>query len=135
MRKVSPMNGEVPFAVWIVIVILTLTGCVSTAEFNSLDISNSDDPQALRGKLTKPAGDGPFPAIVLLHGCGGPGKHYSAWTERLRRWGYVSVMVDSFGPRGASNCWSDQGKRISPSRRALDAHGAKLFLAGLPCVD
>jgi len=26
---------------------------------------------ALTGFLVKPAGDGPFPAIVLMHGCGG----------------------------------------------------------------
>lgn len=29
------------------------------------------NPLRLRGYLRRPNGDGPFPAIVLLHGCGG----------------------------------------------------------------
>jgi len=117
-------------------ILVALVACVSTAEFTSLEVNKTGGHQTLKGKLTKPQGDGPFPALVLLHGCSGPLEHYSEWIVRLRRWGYVSLMVDSFGPRGESNiCAPGQGMLISPSRRAKDAHGAKLYLAGLPFVD
>jgi len=119
-----------------VFVPLALTACVSTAVFKSLDTNRTGEQQILSGKLTKPKGDGPFPAIVLLHGCSGPLEHYSEWIGRLRRWGFVSLMVNSFGPRGKSNiCAPGQAHHISPHRRAKDAHGAKLYLAGLTFVD
>ena len=122
-------------AIWMVVVLATFIGCASTSEFQSLDISDSGEPQILRGQLTKPSGEGPFPAVVLLHGCGGPNKWHADWIQRLRRWGFVTLMVNSFGPRGASSCWSEQGKQITPARRALDAYGAQLYLAGLDFVD
>lgn len=88
----------------------------------------------LSGRLKKPDGDGPFPAVVLLHGCGGIWRWNDVWADRLTDWGYVVLDVDSFGPRGkASIC--DRPGSITGEMRALDAHGAKTFLAGVPFVD
>ena len=56
------------------------------------------------GHLSGPKGDGPFPAIVLLHSCGGLGRSSEVWTARLVDWGYVVLNVDSFGPRGEATC-------------------------------
>lgn len=120
----------------LIIVYAVLFGCTSIAEFKSLDTKLNGEQQTLKGELTKPSGDGPFPAIVLLHGCSGPQPHYSEWIGRLQRWGYVSLMVNSFGPRGKSNiCAPGKGHIIQPSRRAKDAYGAKLYLESLPFVD
>ena len=130
------MTRKVVFALWMVFFQVALTACASTAVFKSLDLNKTGGHQILRGQLTKPSGDGPFPALVLLHGCSGPLEHYSEWIVRLRRWGYVSLMVDSFGPREESNiCAPGQGQIIQPARRAKDAHGAKLYLESLPFVD
>jgi dienelactone hydrolase len=38
--------------------------------------------------------------VVLLHGSGGFHSGMVSWTDRLSRWGYVALAVDSFGPRG-----------------------------------
>jgi len=135
MRRKAIMTRKIIIAIWMVFVLVALIGCVSTAEFKSLDVSKSGEQQILIGKLTKPSGDGPFPAIVLLHGGGGPREYYKAWIDRLRSWGFVTLMVNSYGPRGKSNYWTGQGELITPFRRALDAHGAKLYLAGLSYVD
>lgn len=90
--------------------------------------------QPLTGRLERPGGKGPFAAIVLLHGCGGIWRWDEFWSDRLARQGYVVLNVDSLGPRGkGSICGS--GSSISGETRALDAHGAKTFLAGLPFVD
>jgi dienelactone hydrolase len=109
------MSRKVVFALWMVFVQVALIACGTTTIFNSLDINREGGQQILRGRLTRPSGDGPFPAIVLLHGCNGTGsptnKHYSDWIYMLQRWDYVSLLVDSFGPRGKSNiCASGQGR-------------------------
>jgi poly(3-hydroxybutyrate) depolymerase len=50
----------------------------------------------LTGRLTKPEGKGPFPAVVLLHGCGGmQPRRDDRWSDRLSRWGYVTLQVCS----------------------------------------
>jgi dienelactone hydrolase len=79
--------------------------------------------------LTKPDGKGTFPAIILLHGSIGFDKHYDDWAERLASWGYVALLLDSFGSRGQSSL-SDP-----PSTRAQDICYAKSYLSELPFVD
>jgi dienelactone hydrolase len=76
----------------------------------------------LKGILNKPQGQGPFPAVVILHGCSGiegMKKYLDIWAQRLASWGYVSLMVDSFGPRGESDiCAGDRVFLIPPQLRA-----------------
>ncbi|MFQ5852605.1 MAG: dienelactone hydrolase family protein, partial [Candidatus Binatia bacterium] len=83
--------------------------------------------------LTKPVGEGPFPAVVLLHGCSGIVPHYGVWADRLAGWGYVALQVDSLKPRGETYI-CDKVFAISPFTRAKDAHAAKAYLAGLRFV-
>jgi len=91
----------------------------------------------LKGLITKPEGSGPFPAIVMLHGgsgIDGIGKNtYEKWAQRFADWGYVSLMVDSFGPRGKSTIIHSPTE-VDPNERAQDAHDAKTYLIGLPFV-
>jgi acetyl esterase/lipase len=57
-------------------------------------------PESIEGYLSKPDGDGPFPAIVYLHGCGGLSENTRQRVAHLLTgWGYVSFAVDSFDPR------------------------------------
>ena len=88
-------------------------------------------------KLTKPTGDGPFPAVVLLHGCGGMQNAFDhGWGERLARWGYVSLQVDSFAPRRISGvCAGGMIALEVLPYRIHDAYMAKKYLAGLPFVS
>ncbi len=85
----------------------------------------------LKGYLTRPQGDGPLPAVVLLHGCGGirPSVR-EAWPERLAAWGYVVLVVDSFSTRGIKNTCD----RLFVDR-VYDAYGALDFLSGYSFVD
>ena len=41
-----------------------------------------------------------YPAVVLLHGCGGISSHSAAIADRLGAWGYVALAVDTLGSRG-----------------------------------
>jgi dienelactone hydrolase len=60
--------------------------------------------QPLLGYLTRPDGEGPFPAVVLLHGCAGFGPRETHWADILRSWGYVALAIDSFTPRKMTGC-------------------------------
>jgi dienelactone hydrolase len=92
----------------------------------------------LRGFLAKPDGNGPFPAVVALHGCSG--LHEAAvqsTSERLVSWGYVALFVDSYTTRGiAHTCTPEKyiAEENNIFKRKFDAYGALLFLARQPFV-
>src|SRR5690349_5745100 len=56
----------------------------------------------ISGEFYRPSGNGPFPAVVQLHGCGGRGSRGAedAAGARFVALGYALLIVDSFGPRG-----------------------------------
>jgi len=91
----------------------------------------------LRGFLAQPQGDGPFPAIVALHGCSGlPEAVVESASERAVSWGYVILLVDSFTTRAIDHtCTPEKYAAADISKRTLDAYGALLFLARQPFVD
>ncbi len=82
----------------------------------------------LTGHLHRPEGSGPFPAVALLHGCGGISPTHHWWADRLRRWGYVALLVDSLGPRGQTNICDDY-MVVNPLTRMRDAYAARAYLA------
>lgn len=128
------MVRKVFIAMLLFVVTSTSVTCVSFVKFEGM--SEFDKPIILSGTLGKPKGEGPFPAVVLLHGCAGPHDHHSVWASRLRRWGYVTLIVNSLSPRGVKNiCGKGEGRIVSPLTRAQDAYNAKSYLARLPFVD
>ena len=94
--------------------------------------------RSLVGILHRPEGKGPFPAIVLLHGCSGlwakngkPTPSYTFWAEYFRSRGFVALLLDSFGPRGEREICTQKSRAISESRdRPKDAYAALAWLEG-----
>jgi dienelactone hydrolase len=94
--------------------------------------SVSSTPIHLRGYLRRPDAAGPLPAVVLLHGCNGsPASLDQNWGPRIAAWGYVTLAVDSFGPRGLKNTCAGGP---SPDM-GFDAYRALDFLAKQSFVD
>ena len=122
------------FVCILIIATVTLAAAADTVTFQGTTKTKAGDFVMLNGKLTKPQGGGPFPAIVILHGCRGIDKTQDAWAERCARWGYVVLQIDSFGPRGAENVCVTPFLVPFPSR-VQDAYDGKSYLAGLPFVD
>lgn len=83
----------------------------------------------LLGYLARPAGPGPFPAVVELHGCGGMSAHDVALAAMLRSWGYVALVLDSLG--GANTCQHPGGAL----GEAFDAYASLRYLSGRAFVD
>jgi dienelactone hydrolase len=116
-----------------------------TVRVSSLDQALTPDgnPTSLIGVLYKPEGAGPFPAIVLLHGCGGlispktgePDTRSVWWAEYFRQHGYVALMIDSFKSRGVTlMCPHAQPVIQADRERPLDAYGALRYLQKQPFV-
>jgi carboxymethylenebutenolidase len=58
--------------------------------------------QAMEATLYKPAGAGPFPAVLVLHTSGGLRPPDHAYASRLADEGYVCLVPDFFTPYGLS---------------------------------
>ena len=91
-------------------------------------------PTPVAGELQFPRGGGPFPAIVLAHGCNGSRGIERSWGPLLREWGYATFVIDSFGPRGLQEVCTN-GRALLPLQRVPDAYGALRLLAAHPRID
>jgi dienelactone hydrolase len=99
----------------------------------------------LKAWVRRPAGDGPFPAVIVLHGCNGLDQHgwqhANDWAGWLLAQGYVTLVLDSFSPRGLVGVctpgepWSPTSQIITGIDRAGDVYAAAAYLAGLTFVQ
>jgi dienelactone hydrolase len=138
---------------WIAILISAISGTLFAAP-RTVHFESADHKTKLVGYVFEPAGPGPHPAIVLLHGRAGPYSslahgEYSAETlsKRHKEWGefwaarnYIAVLVDSFGPRGypagfTKGSYDERPPEVSEQTvRPLDAYGALMYLRKQPNV-
>ena len=109
---------------------ILLTGCATHAARQTVRFPNTTPgaPVTIEATLVRPAGPGPFPAVVQLHGCAGIEAQSFRWARWLAEQGYVVLVMDSFGPRGVKgDCRS--GPDDPPiTARFDDAFGALRYL-------
>ena len=112
-----------------------VAGCATPGRADTASPFNADTVGGpvsnARAELYRPDGVGPFPAVVVLHGCDGVGRHYREWARQLRAWGYVALLVDSFRPRGVATI-CNHGTDVLPLLQAQDAFAAADYLRTLP---
>jgi len=89
----------------------------------------------ISNKVVKPAGDGPFPAVVLIHTAGGLANgHIKKHAQNLLSKGYVVYVMDSMGPRGYSVI-NDSARSMFFPTGVKDAYDALDFLNQQSFVD
>lgn len=96
----------------------------------------------LHAQLYKPEGDGPFPAVIALHACGGLGgraepvlPRYRDWAERLLRSGHAVLWPDSYGSRELGPQCRVKEQRVRARReRVADIVAARGWLMQQPWV-
>jgi dienelactone hydrolase len=133
---------------------LALAGSLAAHAQTVTDVSVPQGQLSLAGRLYTPAGDGPFPAVVILHGSGGlwsndnPANglvtHLREWGERLQANGYIALLLDSYTARGIPGNFSnrrpafdaawDDSLCSSSHERPKDAHAALAWLRTRPEV-
>jgi dienelactone hydrolase len=131
---------KLPF--WIAAALILALGAAHAAE--QVEIPSGD--VKLRATLYRPAGAGPFPAVVALHTCDGlhegPGdgespidERYREWGERLMAAGFAVLFPDSFGSRGLATQCRQRQRAVRASRtRINDANAARHWLQAQPWV-
>ena len=95
----------------------------------------------LQMDLYKPAGSGPFPALVLVHSCSGlrlglrsRADEILDWAERAIKRGYAVLVIDHFTQRGIDSvCYPPLRLRFTDAVR--DVHDAQAHLAKFPEID
>jgi len=104
--------------------------------------AHGSDPLQLRAELFRPPGAGPFPAVILMYGCGGwqPAARFALrrHAEQLSAEGYVVLNIDSFGPRklgGNQMCPDNARLRQALDYRSSDAFDGLRHLQSLDFVD
>jgi dienelactone hydrolase len=90
-------------------------------------------------KVFKPAGPGPFPVALILHGCGGKTPFLEAYAQVAVEAGYAAIVVDSLKPRGMSTLDAKllvcTGARLHGLKRAADLFGVLAWLEGQAWAD
>lgn len=131
------------------LIAIACAAAIHTAEAATTQDVNFVNGQGvnLAGKLYQPNGAGPFPAIILMHGCSGMYSYsntangvaslYTDWAARLNNAGYAALVVDSFTPRNAkqNQCGDGAVGTSEVNDRPYDAAAAAEFLATQPKVN
>jgi dienelactone hydrolase len=121
-------------------ILLALLACTIPAMAWAVDPVPVEIPSGetkLRVVLYKPDGNGPFPAVVGLHGCDGllnaqaaPSARYRDWAQRLNAAGFAVVFPDSYSSRGiaGSQCTVRSRAVRSERERVADVLAARAWL-------
>jgi dienelactone hydrolase len=96
----------------------------------------------LKAQLFKPAGEGPFPTVIALHGCGGLASRsdpvqarYREWAEQLLKEGQAVLLPDSYGSRGVGPQCRVKDVQVKARReRVEDIVAARQWLVQQPWV-
>jgi dienelactone hydrolase len=83
--------------------------------------------------MVRTIGDKKLPTVIVLHGSGGTQGHHQVWAERIKMWGYNSVLIESFRQRGAMNIVETQS--IKPQERVSDVVSVAKWIKEQPWSD
>jgi dienelactone hydrolase len=123
-----------PLAAIAVLAILDSALPVQAASTQPVDISTGS--LTLHAQLFKPDGDGPFPAVIALHSCGGLAGHsepvlprYRDWAEQFVKDGKAVLLPDSYGSRGLGPQCRVKERHLNARReRVADIVAARQWL-------
>ena len=126
--------------------LLVFIGCIAPAWAWAADPAAIEIPLGetkLRAVLYQPAGSGPFPTVLGLHGCEGlinargvPSARYRDWAQRLNTLGFAVIFPDSYRSRGlaGTQCTVRSRAARSAQERVADVQAARTWLLEQPWV-
>src|SRR6201987_4697679 len=113
---------------------LLFVACAFASDGKSVSYKSGDE--TVQGMLYTPAGNGPFPALVVVHEYWGLNDWVKEQASKLADQGYVSLAVDLY--RGKVAKTPDEAHEIMrgvPEDRAKrDLHAALEFLKSLNSI-
>ena len=89
--------------------------------------------------VRRPSGPGPFPCVILMHGCGGPQPYLFRYAKVVTEVGAAAILVDSYAARGIGRLEAHltvcTGLRLRGAQRADDLFQVMEWLGGQPWAD
>ena len=82
-----------------------------------------------------PEAEGPRPAVLFFHGCGGPAAWDTPRAQRVVDQGYVAVIVDSYTGRNLDWELTCNGQALLGNQRAADVLVALDYARQHPAID
>ncbi|MFG5860587.1 dienelactone hydrolase family protein [Metapseudomonas sp. CR1201] len=101
------------------------------------DLPAAEQRLAPHLSLFTPEGSGPFPTVLVFHGCNGQS---ALFMRNVKSWlliaGYAVMFVDSHAARGIKD-WRPvcDGKRLWGNERAIDVYAALALARRNPAID
>jgi dienelactone hydrolase len=134
------MFSRVVAAALAVIAILTTAPAPAGPGPEAVEIPHGEN--VLKAVLYRPDGDGPFPAVVALHGCeglhgpnGSVAPLYRDWAERLNKAGFAVLYPDSYGSRDLNTPCRNRAVILRTNRERIgDAAVAREWLQSQPFI-
>ena len=122
--------------------VVSAAGAAPLSAPHQVDIPSGSPPGSatLHAQLYKPDGDGPFPVVIALHGCGGLAGHseqvaprYRDWAEQLLKGGNAVLLPDSYGSRELGpQCRVKERKVLARRERVTDILASRQWLVQQP---
>ena len=104
------------------LLICCVSSCTGYLPPSTVEFADYSSP--IDNRLYLPAGAGPHPIVIDLHGCGGIWRaRNQVWLPQLIGAGFAVLQVDSLTRRGVHNICDDVF-RVSPMTRSMDAAAA-----------
>jgi dienelactone hydrolase len=125
------------------ILVFILTGCAGSSGIRiKSDVLAPKYSSNIIGNLTVPEGSGPFPTVVLMHGCDGLSRLVKLGINQhasfFRDQGFATLVLDSFssrGKNGGSVCRSFDAQAAARYYRTFDAFNTLQWLKSQDFVD
>ena len=135
LRRILLGLGLVLLAVVVAVAVIVVTMVRNPGFLDPSDRARHAQLMAPGLKLVAPPGPGPFPTVLLIHGCGGlhgengPNPIMDEYAASAVEAGWAAAILDSYGPRDWLAPWARRrvcvGVRLPGFRRSADV------LAGL----
>ncbi|HEU0031564.1 MAG TPA: dienelactone hydrolase family protein [Kofleriaceae bacterium] len=116
------------------------TGAVSEAEFKAMHAAPTAGPATRKGEmidlagtrayLSLPAGNGPFPAIVVIHEWWGLNANIEHWADRFTSLGWAAIAVDLYHGKVATT----PDEALATMKAASDTEATATIAAAIDFV-
>lgn len=135
------------WAVLAALAVVTLIAAIFLAAWAELSGASAErrsfaDLKSLVGqnlKVYRPDGAGPFPVVLMFHGCGGVREVQDDYAKIAQGAGVMAIVVDSMTPRGISYEKAVEtvcsGRKLRGAERSGDVYAALALARDLPDVD
>jgi carboxymethylenebutenolidase len=140
IRRAAFLTGSLALATSLIEPLLSPAAHAAQVDPNDPALTSSninfavEDGAAIGGYLTRPKGDGKFPAVVVIHGNSGIDDQIRDVARRIAKAGYVALGPDLLSRLGGTASFPTSAAAIEGTRKAdddtivRDLNGALNFL-------